>query len=68
MAVLIKGVEKGSLACRYGIKAGDTLVKINGEEINDMLDLQFYQANRNLEIVLSCAEGKEKNVTITDKD
>ena len=68
MAVLIKGVEKGSLACRYGIKAGDTLVKINGEEINDMLDLQFYQANRNLEIVLSCAEGEEKTVKITDKD
>lgn len=68
MAVLIKGVEKGSIACKHGIKAGDTLVKINGEEINDMLDLQFYQANKNLTIELTAQDGTSKNVQINNKD
>ena len=31
MAVQIKDVAKGSVAESYGIKPGDTLVKINGE-------------------------------------
>ena len=67
MAVIIKDVQSGSLAQQYGLKAGDKLVSINGEEINDMLDLQFYQSNTNLEIKL-CADGEEKTVTITGKD
>ena len=58
MAVQIKGVSKGSVADVYGIKPDDTLVKINGEEINDMLDLQFYQTGTDLEIpnALVCSE------------
>ena len=67
MAVVIKDVQKHSPAEKYGIKAGDTLVAINGEEINDMLDLQFYQSNAKLEIKL-ISDGAEKSVTITDKD
>lgn len=67
MAVIIKDVENGSLAAEYGIKAGDKLVSINGEEINDMLDLQFYQSNRKLEIKLE-TDGTEKLVSISDKD
>ena len=68
MAVQIKDVSCGSVAGKYGIKAGDTLVKINGEEINDMLDLQFYQAGTSLQVELISADGTEKTVNITDKD
>ena len=68
VAVKIKGCEKGSLADKYGIKAGDTLLTINGEEINDMLDLQFYQANRDLLICLADTQGNDKAVQIKDKD
>ena len=68
MAVQIKGVEKSSLAQCSGIAAGDTLVKINGEEINDMLDLQFYQASKNLNIELLSENGEPKTVQIKDKD
>lgn len=67
MAVVIKDVQKHSPADKCGIKAGDTLVAINGEEINDMLDLQFYQSNTNLEIKLLTG-GVEKTVTVADKD
>ena len=68
MAVQIKDVLHSSPAARYGIVAGDTLVAINGEEINDMLDLQFYQSNKNLEIKLKAADGSEKTVAIKNKD
>ena len=67
MAVIIKDVQKHSPADRYKIKAGDTLVSINGEEINDMLDLQFYQSNTRLELKM-IRDGAEETVTITDKD
>lgn len=68
MAVKIKGIMAGSLAEQYNIKPGDTLKLINGEEINDMLDLQFYQANKNLKISLVAENGEDKSVTIIGKD
>lgn len=68
MAVQIKGVEPDSLAERYGIKPGDVLAKINSEEINDMLDLQFYQANKNLKIELVSQDGQSRVVEIINKD
>ena len=67
MAVVIKDVVQGSIAERYGIKPGETLVSINGEEINDMLDLQFYQSNTLLDIKL-LSDGDEKAITVTEKD
>ena len=67
MAVVIKDVQSGSVACKYGIKAGDKLISINGEDINDMLDLQFYQSNTDLTVRLETA-GSEKVVNITGKD
>ena len=42
MAVIIKGVEAGSLAARKGIRPGDTLEAINGEAIRDVLDSVSY--------------------------
>lgn len=48
MAVKITGIEPGSAAAKYDIKPGDSLLYINGEEINDMLDLQFYSADSHL--------------------
>ena len=43
MAVKISGTEKGSPAQRYGLK-GCTLLSIDGHEINDMLDYEFYSS------------------------
>ncbi len=40
--VKITGVEKGSRAERRGVLAGDVLVSINDNEINDVLDYGFY--------------------------
>lgn len=51
MAVKISGTEKGSPAQRYGLK-GCTLLSIDGHEINDMLDYEFYSSGEALELAV----------------
>ena len=53
MAVKICGVEKKSPAAKKRIKAGDTLLKINGNEIVDVLDYRFYLTDPSLTIELT---------------
>ena len=48
--VKITYVERRSHAERAGLLAGDTLVKINGNEINDVLDYRFYLAEKQVDI------------------
>lgn len=50
MPVIIKKVNKRSPANRVGIKDGDTLISINSNPINDVLDYQFYITEEKLEI------------------
>ncbi len=50
--VKITCVDKNSRADKAGIKENDTLISINGREINDVLDYRFHLANRNLDIVI----------------
>lgn len=50
--VRITKVEPGSRADRAGIRAGDELVSINGEEIRDVLDYRFYLADKKIDLAL----------------
>lgn len=50
--VKITCVDKNSRADKAGIKENDTLISINGREINDVLDYRFHLANRNLDIII----------------
>lgn len=52
MAVRIKSVDKGSAAEAAGLKAGDTLLSADGNEINDMLDYQFYTSGPQLSLAV----------------
>ncbi len=40
--VKITGVEKSSIAHKAGVRGGDYLLKINGHDVNDVLDYRFY--------------------------
>ncbi len=64
MAVKISETVKGSIAERKKIGAGDTLISINGNEINDVLDYRFYINDTKLVLLLKTAEGKSKLVMI----
>ncbi len=61
--VEIKKVEKNSFADKAGIKEGDMLVSINGNNITDVLDYRFYIAEKKLEIRL-CRDKTEINAVI----
>ena len=56
--VKILAVLPNSSAAHAGIRGGDVLVSINGEEINDVLDYHFYLANKT--VALSLCRGDEK--------
>ena len=64
MSVIIESVEKHSAADKVGIKSGDTLLSINGNDIMDVLDYRFYQNNQKLNIQFINAKGKIKTKRI----
>lgn len=51
--VRISGIEKGSAAEAAGLLAGDEIISINGNPINDGLDYYFYTTDSVLNIKLS---------------
>lgn len=64
MAVKIVGIEENSISQRKKIGQGDELLKINGNEINDVLDYRFYINDKKLVLSLKSAEGRFKTVTV----
>ncbi len=54
--VLITGVEKGSVAAKAGILGGDYLIKINGQDINDVLDYRFYITENKIKLTIHRGE------------
>ena len=64
MSVVIKSVEKGSPAYKAGIRSGDTLLSIDGNEIVDVLDYRFYQDNERLTAEFIDSSGKTRTAKI----
>ncbi len=50
--VTVASVKKGSLADKAGILDGDVLISVNGNDIADVLDYQFYIAESELFLVI----------------
>ncbi|MDD3430326.1 MAG: DUF512 domain-containing protein [Oscillospiraceae bacterium] len=63
MAVRVTRVEKNSPADKAGFAAGTTILSIDGNEINDMLDYEFYTAKPILNMAVSNA-GKLEYITL----
>ena len=63
--VKITSVERRSRAARAGLKAGDVLISINDNEINDVLDYRFYLAEER--IVIRYQRGKKERKTLIKK-
>ena len=61
--VKITEVEAGSAAEKANVRAGDTLISINGNEIVDVLDYRFYLAEKKVSLLLQ-RDGGEYSVTI----
>src|SRR6202140_4582266 len=65
--VLVRSVEKGSRADKAGFRAGDVIVKINGEPIRDSGDFSHALRSRkdNTASISVIRDKKEQTLTIT---
>lgn len=63
MAAKIFGVLKGSPAYKAGLRRGETVLKINGAEINDYLDYMYQSSGEKLEVEL-----EDRCVTVFNRD
>ena len=53
---VVMAVEPGSTAYALGVKPGDALVEVNGHAVRDVLDVQFYAAEEELELLVRRGE------------
>ena len=58
MSAPIIGVIPGSIADEMAIEAGDTLLLINGQEIQDIIDYQFYSQDDFIVVELKKTNGE----------
>ncbi len=63
----IKEVLSGSIAEECGMEPGDAIIKINGEEIQDILDYRYMVQEEELLITVLSKQGEEIEVEI-EKD
>ncbi len=64
MAVVIEKVLSGSAAARARIRAGDTLLTINGRDILDVLDYRFYTPDTRLTLTVETPKGRRRTVRV----
>ena len=64
MALSILEVARGSLADRMGIRAGETLIEINGEPVIDEIDYQALILSPRLKITLRDPTGTERTLRV----
>ncbi len=61
--VRITETEKNSVLYSLGVREGDYLVSVNGNEIRDVLDYRFYITERDITLLL-CRDGEEYSVSL----
>ncbi len=57
---VVSGVRPGSLADEAGLEAGDAIVSVAGHILRDVVDLQFYQADSEVEVHVRKANGLDE--------
>jgi putative radical SAM enzyme (TIGR03279 family) len=55
---IVSSVAAGSIAEALGIHSGDVLLEINGHPLRDVLDVQFYAADEELDLLLRRGEAE----------
>lgn len=61
---VIKSVDEGSIADELGLEAGDRLLTIDGHEIEDIFDYEYYINSEAILMVVRKADGEEWELEI----
>lgn len=64
MGVKISGVERHSPAAKAGLQVGETLLQIDSNEIEDVLDYRFYMTAERLTLLIQSPDGEKRRVRI----
>ena len=56
---VVKDVLPGSIAQEMGIETGDKLLSVNGHEIQDIFDFQFYVEDEEIVLLIEKADGEQ---------
>jgi putative radical SAM enzyme (TIGR03279 family) len=64
MSLQIQSIIPNSLAEKNGLRIGDTIITMNDKSIDDFIDLQFYGADRHLNIEYIDQNGTKKLLQI----
>lgn len=64
---VVSGVRPGSLADEAGIEPGDSVLSANGHLLRDVVDLQFYAADAEVEVHIRKANGLD-DLVLFEKD
>lgn len=64
---IIANVYKNSIAEEIGLEIGDKILKVNGQELNDIIDLSFAFAEEEIELLIETKDG-QKEVIEFDKE
>lgn len=67
MPVKIKNVKKLSKCALHGVSSGDTLLSVDGNEIEDVLDYDFYMTDGKVTLEFLCGEKKKTVKTTKEK-
>ena len=64
MSAIIYSVLPGSFAEKHGITPGMIINKINGEDVNDILEYRFLISERSVKLELETQDGTVKKIRI----
>ncbi len=60
----IEFVQPHGIAWRRGVRPGDTLLQMNGEQVIDHIDYQALSSRQKVDLLIRTENGEEKNVRI----
>lgn len=66
--VKVKSTERSGIGERYGIKPGDRILSINGNEIRDPIDYRYHEEGSTLRILAENKDQGIRNINISKAD
>ncbi|MGL5513501.1 MAG: PDZ domain-containing protein, partial [Sporomusa sp.] len=61
---IISDVKQDSIGAEIGLEPGDRLLEVNGEAVQDIIDLSFALAEEEVELLIEHTSGEQELITL----